>query len=140
MLGDSRYPILPSVTHLFEHRLTKMFTQLIVGKVDSIVDILRQHPRLTTLHDPPHLVGQRIHYAMVFHFDQDGAPKWSLVRSRAWTDLSIKLGQTKSAEAKRQSKKKAEEVFDVAKKAFESGNPDKIRDEVTAEILMELMI
>jgi len=61
------------------------------------------------------------------------------MRSRAWTDLSIKPGQTKSADAKKWSKERAEEVFDVAKKAFESGNPDEIRDEVTADMLMELV-
>ena len=95
---------------------------------------------MTTLRDPPHLVGQRIHYTMVFNFDEDGgSPKRSFMRSRAWTDLSIKPGQTKSEEAKEWSKERAEEVFSVAKEAFKSGNPDEIRDEVTAEMLMELM-
>ena len=59
--------------------------------------------------------------------------------SRAWTDLSATADQTRSAEAKRRSKERAAEIFDVAKKAFESGDPDEIRDEVTAEALMELM-
>jgi len=113
--------------------------ELVVGKVDSIADILRRHPGLTTLRDPPHLVGERIHYAMVFHFDQEGTPARSLMRSRAWTDLCIKPDQTRSAEAKRRSKEKAEGVFDVAKKAFESGNPDEIRNEVTVDALMEFM-
>lgn len=117
----------------------KTFTKLIVGKVDSIADILRRHPGLTTLRDPPHLAGQRTHYAMVFHFDQDGAPKRILMRSRAWTDLSTKPSQTMSMEAKKRSREKAEKVFDVAKKAFESGNPDEIRNEVMAEVLMEFM-
>lgn len=46
-------------------------------------------------------------HAAVFHFDKDGAPRGSL-RSRAWTNLSIKPGQTKGeAEAKRRSKEKA---------------------------------
>ena len=62
------------------------------------------------------------------------------MRSRAWTDLSIAPEQTRSEEAKRRSKEKAEEIFDVAKKAFESGNPDEIRDEVTVDALMEFMI
>lgn len=113
--------------------------KLVVSKVDTIADILRRHPGLTTLRDPPHLAGQRIHYAMVFHFDQDGAPKRSLMRSRAWTDLTIKPDRSVSSEAKRRSKERAEGVFEVAKKAFESGDPDKIRDEVTAEMVREFM-
>ena len=77
---------------------------------------------------------------MVFHFDRDGTPKRSLMRSRAWTDLSIKPDRPKSVEVKGWSKQKAEGVFDVAKKAFESGNPDEIRHEVTADMLMGFMI
>jgi len=61
------------------------------------------------------------------------------MRSRAWTDLSVKIVRMESAEAKRRSKERAKGIFDVAKKAFESGNPDEIRDEVAAEMLMELM-
>jgi len=115
--------------------------ELVDSKIECIADILKQHPGLTTLRDPPHLVGKRIHYAMVFHFDQlgDGAPRRSLMRSRAWTDLSVRPDQMKSAEAKKRSREKAEEVFDVAKRAFDSGNPDEIREEMTAEMLMQLM-
>lgn len=76
---------------------------------------------------------------MVFHFDRDGTPKKSLMRSRAWTDLSTRSSQTMSVEAKKRSKEKADRVFDVAKKAFESGNPDEIQNEVMAEVLMEFM-
>jgi len=61
------------------------------------------------------------------------------MRSRAWTDLSVRSGQTRSEEAKRRSKEKAERIFDVAKKAFESGNPDEIRGDVAVDMLMELM-
>ena len=121
------------------HVLALVCEKLAVGKVDSIACILRRHPGLTTLHDPPHLAGQRIHYVMVFHFDREETPKRSLMRSRAWTDLSTKSSQTISVEAKRRSKKKAERVFDVAKKAFESGNIDEIWIEVTAEKLMGFM-
>ena len=118
----------------------RTFTKLAVGKVDSIADILKRHPGLTTLRDPPHLAGQRIHYAMVFHFDREGTPKRSLMRSRAWTDLSLKPDRMKSDEAKRRSKVKAEGIFDMVKEAFESGDPDEIRDEVTADMLMDAMI
>ena len=61
------------------------------------------------------------------------------MRSRAWTDFSTKPNQTISVEAKRWSKEKVERVFGVAKKAFESGNPNEVRNEVTAEVLMEFM-
>jgi len=61
------------------------------------------------------------------------------MRSRAWTDLSIKPDRPKGVEVKKRSKEKAEGIFDVAKKAFESSNPDEIRDEVTADMLMEFM-
>lgn len=141
MHGDSRYPVLQRPARpQFSTDLRETFTKLAVGKVDSIADILRRHPGLTTLRDPPHLAGERIHYAMVFHFDREGTPKRSLMRSRAWTDLSLKPDQTKSAEAKRRSRAKAAGVFDVAKEAFKSGNPDELRDEVTADVMMELMI
>lgn len=116
--------------------------ELAVCKVDSIANILRRHAGagLTTLCDPPHLVGKRLHSAMAFHFNRDGIPKRTLMGSQAWSDVSLGTNQTRSAEAKRRSKEKAAEIFDVAKKAFETGDPDEIRDEVIAEALMELMI
>jgi len=51
-------------------------------------------------------------------------------------NLGVEPVRIKSEEVKKRSKEKAEEVFDVAKKAFESGNLDEIRDEVTAEMLI----
>ena len=115
-------------------------TKLVVDKVDSIADILRRHPGLTTLRDPPHLAGQRVHYAMVFHFDREGTPKRSLMRSRAWTDLSIRPDHPKNVKVKKRSKVEAEGIFNVAKMVFDSDNPDEIRDKVTADMLMEFMI
>lgn len=58
--------------------------------------------------------------------------------SRAWADLSIKPVQTKSEQVNKRPEGKAE-VFDLVKQAFESGNPDEIRDEVTVEMLTEMM-
>lgn len=61
---------------------------------------------------------------MLFHLDQDYAPKRSLLNSRTWTDLSIKSSQIKIAGAKRRSEKNAEEAFDVARKASEGGSSE----------------
>ena len=41
---------------------------------------------------------------------------------------------------KKQSKAEAEGIFDVAKTAFDTGNPNEIRDKVTADMLMEFVI
>ena len=71
-----------------------------------------------------------VHYAMVFHPDQDSTPESSLMRSRVWTDPGIEPGQTKAKEVKRRSKEKAEEVLDVAK-YVEGGDQDEIKDEAT---------
>jgi len=62
------------------------------------------------------------------------------MRSRAWTDLSIKPDRLKSVEVKKRSKEEAEGIFDLAKKAFGRGDTDEIRNEITADMLMEFMI
>ena len=53
------------------------------------------------------------------------------MRSRAWVDLSINPGQTKSEKMKEWPKEKVEDL--------ESGNPDEVRNEVAAEMLMKTM-
>jgi len=116
--------------------------ELVVAKVKSIEEILKDEPKLTTLRDPPHLVGERIHYTVIFHFDQEGTPERSFVRSRAWTDLTINTPDQRpppSESEKRLSRKKAEEVFEVAKEAFKSGSPDEIRSKIEAEIKEEML-
>ena len=36
------------------------------------------------MRDPPPLIGRRIRYVTVFHFEEEGKPKQSFLRARSW--------------------------------------------------------
>lgn len=36
------------------------------------------------MRDPPPLLGKRVRYVMVFHFEEAGKPKQSFMRARSW--------------------------------------------------------
>ena len=36
------------------------------------------------MRDPPPLIGRRIRYVTVFHFEEEGEPKQSFLRARSW--------------------------------------------------------
>lgn len=58
--------------------------QLYRGCLRTAEEVLAESPRLQIMKDPPPLVGKRIRYATVFHFEEEGKPKQSFVRGRSW--------------------------------------------------------
>lgn len=45
---------------------------------------LAESPRLQIMRDPPPLIGKRIRYATVFHFEGEDKPRQSFVRGLSW--------------------------------------------------------
>ena len=58
--------------------------QLHRGCLRTAEEVLAESPRLQIMKDPPPLVGKRIRYATVFHFEEEGKPNQSFVRGRSW--------------------------------------------------------
>lgn len=58
--------------------------QVYRGLVRTAEEILAESPKLQIMKDPPPLIGKRIRYVMVFHFDEKGKPRESFMRARSW--------------------------------------------------------
>ena len=54
------------------------------------------------MRDPPSLIGKRVQYAMVFHFEEEGVARQSCLRVRSWelpTRLEARKGRPAGWEA-----------------------------------------
>lgn len=58
--------------------------QIYRGRIRTAEEVLAENPKLQIMRDPPPLVGKRIRYVMVFHFQEAGKPKDSFMRARSW--------------------------------------------------------
>jgi len=58
--------------------------QISRGCIRTAEEVLAETPNLQIMRDPPPLIGKRIRYAMVFHFEEEGKPRQSFVRGRSW--------------------------------------------------------
>ncbi|KAF9642538.1 hypothetical protein BDM02DRAFT_3124476 [Thelephora ganbajun] len=54
------------------------------GCIRTAEEVLAECPHLQIMRDPPPLIGKRIRYAMVFHFEEEDKPTRSFVRARSW--------------------------------------------------------
>lgn len=87
--------------------------------------ILERQPNLKVLRDPPSLVGQRVRYVLLFHYDpENAAVARCKVRALAWTDPSL---TSRAPIDKEVSRRGAEGVFIVAKIDFEKNDPNELR-------------
>ena len=59
-------------------------TQIYRGCIRTTEEVLAESPQLQIMRDPPPLMGKRVRYAMVFHFEEEGQPKQSFMRARSW--------------------------------------------------------
>lgn len=58
--------------------------QIYRGCIRTAEEILAELPQLHIMRDPPTLVGKRVRYVMVFHFEEAGKPRQSFMRARSW--------------------------------------------------------
>jgi hypothetical protein len=58
--------------------------QIYRGCIRAAEEVLAENPQLHIMRDPPPLVGKRVRYVMVFHFEEAGKPKQSFMRARSW--------------------------------------------------------
>lgn len=58
--------------------------QIYRGCIRTADEVLAESPRLQIMRDPPPLIGRRIRYVTVFHFEEEGKPKQSFLRARSW--------------------------------------------------------
>jgi len=47
-------------------------------------EVLAENTQLQIMRDPPLLIGKRVRYVMVFHFEEEGKPRQSYLRARSW--------------------------------------------------------
>lgn len=53
------------------------------GCVRTAEEVLAESPRLHIMRDPPPLIGKRVRYVTVFHFDEEGKERQSFLRARS---------------------------------------------------------
>jgi hypothetical protein len=93
--------------------------------VSPVEDILSKQPDLRVLRDPPSLIGQRVRYVLMFHLDPgDAKVQRCKVRAYSWTFPSLR--EVESLD-KNMSALFAQTVFNLAKRDFETGDPNEIR-------------
>lgn len=104
-------------------------TQLYRGCIRTAEEVLAESPHLQIMRDPPPLIGKRIRYATVFHFEEEGKPMQSFLRARSWE-------LPKSLEAYEDRPAGWEAVYEVIQRLFgrveEDGDDD---DEEEVEIV-----
>ena len=54
------------------------------GCIRTAEEVLAENPQLQIMRDPPPLIGKRIRYGTVFHFEEEGKPKQCFLRARSW--------------------------------------------------------
>ena len=52
--------------------------QIYRGCIRTAEEVLTESPQLQIMRDPPPLIGKRVRYVTVFHFEEEGKPKQSL--------------------------------------------------------------
>ena len=58
--------------------------QIHQGCIRLAEEVLGENPQLQIMRDPPPLIGKRIRYVTVFHFEEEGKPRQSFLRARSW--------------------------------------------------------
>ena len=58
--------------------------QINYGCIRIAEEVLAENPQLQIMRDPPPLIGKRVRYITVFHLEEEGKPRQTLLRARAW--------------------------------------------------------
>jgi len=91
-------------SHLFfpPHDYSTCPEQIHKGCIRLAEEVLAETPQLQIMKDPPSLIGKRVRYAMVFHFEEKGQARQSCLRARSRelpTSLEVWKGRPAGWEA-----------------------------------------
>ena len=75
--------LLPSHLALSPHDDSTFPRQIYKGCIRLAETVLAETPQLQIMRDPPSLLGKRVRYAMVFHFEEEGEARQSCLRARS---------------------------------------------------------
>ena len=63
---------------------TPFTAQVNYGCIRIAEEVLAENPQLQIMRDPPPLIGKRVRYITVFHLEEEGKLRQTILRARAW--------------------------------------------------------